>query len=72
SGSAQLGRARQTLEPLVERAPGDHYARFLLGRTLERSNRPGEALPHLRLAAAMSADPAYADAVRRVEQRGAA
>ncbi|MFF4417596.1 DsbA family protein [Streptosporangium sp. NPDC001559] len=71
-GSAQLGRALRTLESLVERAPGDHYARFLLGRTLERSNRPGEALPHLHLAAAMSSDPAYADAVRRVERRGAA
>lgn len=71
-GSAQLGRARQVLEALVERAPGDHYARFLLGRTLERANRPEEALPHLRLAAAMSAEPGYADAVRRVERRGAA
>ncbi|GAA2886312.1 hypothetical protein GCM10010517_50040 [Streptosporangium fragile] len=68
-GSAQLGRARQALESLLERAPGDHYARFLLGRTLERANRHAEALPHLRLAAAMSPDPAYTEAVRRVENR---
>jgi predicted DsbA family dithiol-disulfide isomerase len=68
-GSAQLGRARETLESLLERAPGDHYARFLLGRTLERAGRHGQALPHLRLAAAMSPEPDYADAVRRVEDR---
>ncbi|MBB4939304.1 putative DsbA family dithiol-disulfide isomerase [Streptosporangium album] len=68
-GSAQLGRARETLESLLDRAPGDHYVRFLLGRTLERANRHAEALPHLRLAAAMSADPGYADALRRVESR---
>ncbi|MFI6506435.1 DsbA family protein [Streptosporangium sp. NPDC050855] len=68
-GSAQLGRARETLESLLERTPGDHYARFLLGRTLERAGRHGQALPHLRLAAAMSPEPDYADAVRRVEDR---
>ncbi|MEV8634436.1 DsbA family oxidoreductase [Streptosporangium sp. NPDC051023] len=68
-GSAQLGRARETLESLLERAPGDHYARFLLGRTLERSNRHAEALPHLRLAAAMSPDPDYTGALRRVAER---
>ncbi|MEU3163752.1 DsbA family protein [Streptosporangium sp. NPDC006930] len=68
-GSAQLGRARETLEALLERTPGDHYARFLLGRTLERANRHPEALPHLRLAAAMSPDPDYVDAVDRVESR---
>ncbi|MFC7645480.1 tetratricopeptide repeat protein [Streptosporangium lutulentum] len=66
-GSAQLGRARETLESLLERTPGDHYVRFLLGRTLQRSNRLPEALPHLRMAAAMSSDPDYADALRRAE-----
>ncbi|WP_371781056.1 DsbA family protein [Streptosporangium subroseum] len=68
-GSAQLGRARETLESLLERTPGDHYARFLLGRTLERANRPVEALPHLRMAAAMSSEADYTDALRRVESR---
>ncbi|MER6169883.1 DsbA family protein [Streptosporangium sp. NPDC001681] len=68
-GSAQLGRASETLESLLERTPGDHYARFLLGRTLERANRHPEALPHLRLAAAMSPEPDYLDALRRVEHR---
>ncbi|MGJ6966112.1 DsbA family protein [Streptosporangium sp. G11] len=68
-GSAQLGRARETLESLLERTPGDHYARFLLGRTLERANRHLEALPHLRLAAAMFPEPDYVDALDRVESR---
>ncbi|WP_433250941.1 DsbA family protein [Streptosporangium sp. CA-135522] len=68
-GSAQLGRARETLESLLERAPGDHYARFLLGRTLERSNRHAEALPHLRLAVAMSPEPDYTHTLHRVEGR---
>ncbi len=68
-GSAQLGRAGETLEALLERTPGDHYARFLLGRTLERANRLPEALPHLRLAAAMSPEPDYVDALDRVENR---
>src|SRR5436309_8939014 len=57
--SAQLGRAQATLERLVDSAPSDHYARFMLGRTLERRNQAAAAVAHYRLAAAMSADPEY-------------
>jgi Flp pilus assembly protein TadD len=67
--SAQLHRAEAELRRLVERDPSDHYAHHVLGRTLERLNRPGEALPHLRLAEAMSTVPDYRDAVRRVSAR---
>ena len=67
--SAQLRRAEQELRVLVEHDPSDHYARFVLGRTLERQNRPAEALPHLRMAAAMHPADEYAEAVRRVEDR---
>ncbi|MFI6320973.1 tetratricopeptide repeat protein [Nonomuraea sp. NPDC050556] len=67
--SAQLGRAREALTALLDRDPSDHYARFLLGRTLERSRRYDEALPHLRMAAAMHQDPDYADSVSRVSDR---
>jgi predicted DsbA family dithiol-disulfide isomerase len=56
--SAQLGRARATLERLVAAAPDDAYARHLLGRTLQRQGRDAEAAPHLRMAAAMA--PEYA------------
>ncbi len=57
--SAQLTRAERTLERAVELAPTDSFARYLLGRTLQRQSRHAEALPHLRLAAAQN--PAYAE-----------
>jgi predicted Zn-dependent protease len=65
--SAQLSRAEEQLRELVDRQPTDHYAHHVLGRTLERLNRPDEALPHLRMAAAMRADDDYDRALRRVE-----
>jgi len=68
--SAQLGRAEEQLRALLERDPSDHYAHHVLGRTLERVGRPNEALPHLRIAAAMRAgDEDYLTALRRVEDR---
>jgi Putative Zn-dependent protease, contains TPR repeats len=67
--SAQLRRAEEQLRVLVEQNPSDHYAQFVLGRTLERQNRPAEALPHLRLAAAMHPSEEYAESVRRVSAR---
>ncbi len=51
--SAQLNRARATLERLVADHPDDSYARHLLGRTLHRQNDAGAAR-HLTLAAAMT------------------
>ncbi|MFJ8026768.1 tetratricopeptide repeat protein [Streptomyces sp. NPDC096311] len=50
--SAQLKRAEATLRTLIERDPADAYAHLLLGRTLERQGRAGEAAPYLRIAAA--------------------
>ncbi|WP_461011634.1 DsbA family oxidoreductase [Streptomyces capparidis] len=54
--SAQLARARRTLERLVADRPDDSYARLLLGRTLQRQGLADQAAPHLRLAAAMTPD----------------
>jgi predicted Zn-dependent protease len=65
--SAQLGRAEQQLRWLIEHDPSDHYAQFVLGRTLERQGRPEQALPHLRLAAVMRPIDDYTTALRRVE-----
>jgi Flp pilus assembly protein TadD len=65
--SAQLARAEEQLRVLIERDPADHYAHHVLGRTLERAGRFAEALPHLRLAAAMKQHDDYAEALRRVE-----
>ncbi len=67
--SAQLSRAEEQLRLLIERDPADHYAQFALGRTLERLGRPGDALPHLRLAAAMHSSDDYEHAVQRVSAR---
>lgn len=69
--SAQLRRAEEQLRWLIDRDPADHYAHFVLGRTLERLGRPGQALPHLRMAVAMRPLVDYTDALRRVEARTA-
>ena len=68
----QLERAEEELRSLVADDPSDVWARHALGRALERQSRDAEALPHLRLAAAMSGDPVHAAAVARVEARVAA
>jgi len=67
--SAQLKRAEFELRGLVEDGPSDVWARFALGRVLERQSRLADALPHLRLAAAMSGDPEHETSVLRVERR---
>ncbi|HEY0904190.1 MAG TPA: tetratricopeptide repeat protein [Marmoricola sp.] len=64
----QLERAEAELTRLVEERPDDDWVRFALGRSLERQSRYAEALPHLRLAAAMSGDPEHELAVLRVER----
>ncbi|QNN54766.1 tetratricopeptide repeat protein [Nocardioides mesophilus] len=67
--SAQLRRAEADLHQLVEQSPTDVWARFALGRVLERQSRYAEALPHLRLAAVMSGDAEHEAGVLRVERR---
>jgi Flp pilus assembly protein TadD len=66
--SAQLGRAEVAFGRLVERDPSDAYARFALGRTLERQNRRDEAAACYRLAAAMDPRDDYAQALDRVSE----
>ena len=51
--SAQLTRAEQALQLLVDRRPDDGWARFALARTLERQGRKDEAALQRRLAAAL-------------------
>ncbi|GAA1333855.1 tetratricopeptide repeat protein [Saccharothrix algeriensis] len=67
--SAALGRAEGVLRELVDLDPSDGYARLLLGRTLSRQSRHAEALPQLRLAAALTRDPAVEAEVARVRER---
>ncbi|MEU7390952.1 tetratricopeptide repeat protein [Streptomyces tanashiensis] len=54
--SARLSQAETELRAVLERDPVEHYARLMLGRTLERQGRPDEAAPHLRMAAAMTGE----------------
>ncbi|MFF2513899.1 tetratricopeptide repeat protein [Streptomyces sp. NPDC058086] len=54
--SAQLRRAETELRALVERDPVEHYARLMLGRTLQRQGRDDEAESHLRIASALAGD----------------
>jgi predicted Zn-dependent protease len=56
--SAQLRRAEEHLRAVIDRDPVEHYAHLLLGRTLERQNRPDEAAAWLRMAAAFAGEPA--------------
>lgn len=65
---AQLEKAEAELRTLVEEVPDDEWARHALGRALERQSRYADALPHLRLAAAMTGDPEHETAVLRVER----
>lgn len=54
--SAQLRRAEAELLIIVERDPVEHYARLMLGRTLERQGRTEEAQSHVRIASALAGD----------------
>ncbi|QIQ06638.1 tetratricopeptide repeat protein [Streptomyces liangshanensis] len=54
--SARLAKAEAELLAVLERDPVEHYARLMLGRTLERQGRPADAAPHLRLAAALGGE----------------
>lgn len=65
---AQLQKAEAELQALVDEVPDDDWARHALGRALERQSKYAEALPHLRLAAAMTGDPEHEAAVLRVER----
>jgi Flp pilus assembly protein TadD len=67
--SSRLRPAQSAFERVVELDPADDYARFGLGRALERQGRRAEALAQYRLAFALSPKPDYAEALRRVEAR---
>ncbi|MFQ6148761.1 tetratricopeptide repeat protein [Streptomyces seoulensis] len=58
--SAQLRNAEDQLRLIVERDPVEHYARLMLGRTLQRQGRHEEAAAHLRIASAFAGE--FADA----------
>ncbi|MBV9141408.1 MAG: tetratricopeptide repeat protein [Pseudonocardiales bacterium] len=67
--SAQLGRAEEAFLQVLEHNPSDHYARFALGRTLQRQSRLEEARAQLAMAAAMNPTPDYQEALNEVQVR---
>ncbi|MDT8911389.1 tetratricopeptide repeat protein [Amycolatopsis sp. PS_44_ISF1] len=67
--SAQLRRAERAFTKVLELDPTDHYARFVLGRTLQRLGRFAEALAQLRMASAMNPVPEYLEAISEVNAR---
>ncbi|SES11114.1 tetratricopeptide repeat protein [Actinokineospora terrae] len=68
-GSAQLRRAEQAFLRVLELDPSDHYARFALGKTLQRQSRLTEAQTQLRMAVAMNPLPEYQEALGEVNAR---
>jgi predicted Zn-dependent protease len=68
-GSAQLKRAESAFLRVIELDPADHYARFALGRTLQRQGRLAEAKTQLKMATAMNPLPEYQEALGEVSAR---
>lgn len=64
--SAQFHRAERAFERVLALDPSDHYARLVLGRTLQRQGRLSEARTQIRLAATMNPDPAYQEALGEI------
>lgn len=67
--SAQLRRAEAAFTRVLEIDPADHYARFALGKALQRQGRLTESLAQLRMAAAMDPRPEYQEALGEVRAR---
>jgi len=67
--SAQLRRAEAAFVRVLEIDPADHYARFALGKALQRQGRFAEALAQLRMASAMDPRPEYQEALGEVRAR---
>nr|CTQ95024.1 hypothetical protein [Kibdelosporangium sp. MJ126-NF4] len=68
-GSAQLRRAEEAFRKVIDLDPNDHYARFALGRALQRQSRYTEARRQLRLATALHPIPEYQEALSEVNAR---
>ncbi|MCW0211989.1 MAG: tetratricopeptide repeat protein [Pseudonocardia sp.] len=67
--SAQLKRAEDAFGKVLELDPADHYARFALGKALQRQGRLGEALAQLKMAVVMDPRPEYQEALGEVRAR---
>lgn len=66
---ARLTRAEECFSQAVQIDPSDHWARYLLGRALERQSRLEEARAQFRLAGALHDRPDYGAALERVQSQ---
>src|SRR5882757_8423379 len=66
---ASFRRAEAAFTRVLEIDPADHYARFALGKALQRQGRFTESLAQLRMASAMDPRPEYQDAIGEVSAR---
>lgn len=67
--SAQLQRAEDAFARVLDLDPADHYARFALGKALQRQGRLPEAHAQFKMAAAMDPRPEYQEALGEVRAR---
>lgn len=67
--SAQLAKAEEAFCRVLELDPADHYARFALGKALQRQGRLGEAKGQLQMATVMDPRPEYQEALGEVRAR---
>ncbi|GAA1841651.1 tetratricopeptide repeat protein [Pseudonocardia ailaonensis] len=67
--SAQLQKAEAAFLRVLELDPADHYARFALGKALQRQGRLGEAKGQLQMATVMDPRPEYQEALGEVRAR---
>jgi predicted Zn-dependent protease len=67
--SAQLKRAEEAFGRVLDIDPADHYARFGLGKALQRQGRFAEAHAQLKMAAAMDPRPEYQEALGELRVR---
>lgn len=65
--TAQLRKAETAFGRLVEADPTDAWARFVLGRAVERQGRRPEAAGHYRVAYALDPRDDYRAAIARTE-----
>ena len=70
--SAQLRLAEEAFVRVLDLDPSDHYARFALGKALQRQGRLAEAHAQLKMAAAMDPRPEYQEALGELRVRLAA
>jgi hypothetical protein len=54
---------------VIDLDPADHYARFALGKALQRQGRLAEAHAQLKMAAAMDPRPEYQEALGELRVR---